>query len=409
MKKNLMMILAAVATSAILPFSAWAVDPVTIKDADGADISVYEVSSGFYQNGATYDKTTDFYITSKDGLKYFRDWVNGTSAAMNHYYDSGFLTLTLDSFSTNNGMAGKKVHLLADIDLTGEVWQPIGPNSGSVPDEFNSNWKAHFYGSFYGHNHVVSNIDTSESDQGDKYSRWPQGFFGSIASGGPIDGLILENVKAVSNFAGGYAGAIVGDLGALAYTISNCKVMGKIEIKGGYTGAICGIGSANVVNCVVSGDDGSTITGVYFAGGLVGAERAGSGTSLTISDNSVSGVAITSSQYVGGLVGAMASGAAGNCSITENSLSDVTVNDDAVTADSLIASNSDATAPVTEVDNTVSVSSQPVTNSVQSANLFGAVKITGNVALNMYVAVPFEGFESAGRRARRRTLCIPPT
>ena len=104
MKKNLMMILAAVATSAILPFSAWAVDPVTIKDADGADISVYEVSSGFYQNGATYDKTTDFYITSKDGLKYFRDWVNGTSAAMNHYYESGFLTLTLDSFSTNNGM-----------------------------------------------------------------------------------------------------------------------------------------------------------------------------------------------------------------------------------------------------------------------------------------------------------------
>ena len=384
-------ILATILASA-LGFGAWAVDPVTIKDADGADISVYEVSSGFYQNGATYDNTTDFYITSKDGLKYFRDWVNGTSAAMNHYYDSGFLTLTLASFATSNGMTGKKVHLLADIDLTGEVWQPIGPNSGSVPDKFASSWKAHFYGSFYGHGHVISNIDTSASDQGDKYSRWPQGFFGSIASGGPIDGLILENVKAVSNFAGGYAGAIVGDLGALAYTISNCKVMGKIEIKGGYTGAICGIGSANVVNCVVSGDDGSTITGVYFAGGLVGAERAGSGTSLTISDNSVSGVAITSSQYVGGLVGAMASGAAGNCSITENSLSDVTVNDDAVTADSLIASNSDATAPVTEVDNTVSVSSQPVTNSVQSVNLFGAIKVTG-VASNMFVAVPFEGFD----------------
>lgn len=387
MKKILATILATA-----LGFGAWAVDPVTIKDADGADISVYEVSSGFYQNGATYDNTTDFYITSKDGLKYFRDWVNGTSAAMNHYYDSGFLTLTLASFATSNGMTGKKVHLLADIDLTGEVWQPIGPNSGSVPDKFASSWKAHFYGSFYGHGHVISNIDTSASDQGDKYSRWPQGFFGSIASGGPIDGLILENVKAVSNFAGGYAGAIVGDLGALAYTISNCKVMGKIEIKGGYTGAICGIGSANVVNCEVSGDDGSTITGVYFAGGLVGAERAGSGTSLTISDNSVSGVAITSSQYVGGLVGAMASGAAGNCSITENSLSDVTVNDDAVTANSLIASNSDATAPVTEVDNTVSVSSQPVTNSVRSVNLFGAIKVTG-VASNMFVAVPFEGFD----------------
>ena len=394
MKKILATILAAA-----LAGGAWGADPVTIQDADGNNISVYEVSSGFYQNGEKYDSTTDFYITSKDGLKYFRDWVNGTSAAMNHYYNSGFLTLTLASFASNNGMSGKNVHLLADIDLTGEVWQPIGPNSGAVPDKFASNWKAHFYGSFYGHNHVVSNMDTSASDQGDKYSRWPQGFFGSIASGGPIDGLILENVKSVSNFSAGYAGAIVGDLGANPYTISNCKVMGKIEIKGGYTGAICGIGSANVVNCVVSGDDGSTITGVYFAGGLVGAERAGSGTSLTISDNSVSGVAITSSQYVGGLVGAMASGAAGNCSITENSLSDVTVNDDAVTADSLIASNSDATAPVTEVDNTVSVSSQPVTNSVQSVNLFGAIKVTG-VASNMYVAVPFEGFDGAVRQAK---------
>ena len=36
------------------------------------------------------------------------------------------------------------------------------------------------------------------------------------------------------------------------------------------------------------------------------------------------------------------------------------------------------------------------TNSVQSENLFGAVKITGNVSSNLYVAVPFEGFEADG-------------
>ena len=45
---------------------------------------------------------------------------------------------------------------------------------------------------------------------------------------------------------------------------------------------------------------------------------------------------------------------------------------------------------------TIGIVSQPVTNSVQSANLFGAVKISGNVASNMYVAVPFEGFEADG-------------
>ena len=36
--------------------------------------------------------------------------------------------------------------------------------------------------------------------------------------------------------------------------------------------------------------------------------------------------------------------------------------------------------------------SVPVTNSVQSVNLFGAIKVTG-VASNMFVAVPFEGFD----------------
>ena len=35
----------------------------------------------------------------------------------------------------------------------------------------------------------------------------------------------------------------------------------------------------------------------------------------------------------------------------------------------------------------------PVTNSVQSVNLFGAIKIENNVASNMFVAVPFEGFD----------------
>lgn len=46
------------------------------------------------------------------------------------------------------------------------------------------------------------------------------------------------------------------------------------------------------------------------------------------------------------------------------------------------------------------LTSQPVTTSVQSANLFGAIKISGNVASNMYVAVPFEGFDGTARKAK---------
>lgn len=53
------------------------------------------------------------------------------------------------------------------------------------------------------------------------------------------------------------------------------------------------------------------------------------------------------------------------------------------------------------------LTSQPVSTSVQSANLFGAVKITGNVASNMYVAVPFEGFESAGAARKAKDVVHP--
>jgi len=399
-------ILATILASA-LGLGAWAVDPVTIKDADGADISVYEVSPGFYQGALKYTETTDFYITSKAGFKFFRDMVSACDGgvAITTYVQGGFYPgQSVPSIYTNNMFNNKTVHLLCDIDLENEDWTPIGyVNQGYNSSES----KTYFYGSFDGHNHVISNLKVvaDSNNQSNVQKAWKNygsyGLFGYLSpnSSPTFRNLTIHNFEGVvgdtvtsDSGAGDYVGAIVGNAGTTPVTFDNCKVTGRIKINGSYSGAIYGIGNANVVNCEVSGDDGSTITGVYFAGGLVGAERAGSGTSLTISDNSVSGVAITSSQYVGGLVGAMATGAAGTCSITENSLSDVTVNDDAVTADSLIASNSDATAPVTEVDNTVSVSSQPVTNSVQSVNLFGAIKVTG-VASNMFVAVPFEGFD----------------
>ena len=47
------------------------------------------------------------------------------------------------------------------------------------------------------------------------------------------------------------------------------------------------------------------------------------------------------------------------------------------------------------------------TNSVQSANLFGSVKITDNVASNLYVAVPFEGFESDGAPRKAQDVVHP--
>lgn len=409
MKKILATILAAA-----LGLGAWAVDPVTIKDADGADISVYEVSSGFYQGALKYTEATDFYITSKVGFKFFRDMVSACDGgvAITTYVQGGFYPgQSVPSIYSNNMFNNKTVHLLCDIDLENEDWTPIGYTNQGYN---NGSSKTQFYGSFDGHNHVISNLkvvaDSNNQSNIQSGKEWKNygsyGLFGYLSpnTNPTFRNLTIHNFEGVvgetvtSNpavGAGDYVGVIVGNAGSNPVTFENCKVTGLVKISGGYSGAICGIGNANVVNCEVSGDDGSTISGNSFAGALVGAERCGSA-GATITDNNVSGVAVTSSQFAGGLVGAMASGASGTCDISENTLlPDVTVNGNVVTTDSLIDSNSGATTTQTTVDNTI-VAPQSVKFSVPSTNMFGAVKIEGNIASNLYVAVPFEGFETNG-------------
>ena len=86
--------------------TALAADPTNI-DVDGTPTSVYTVSDGFYQDGATYAASTNFYITNKAGLEYFRDlvsacdggtiadayakaWVNTSSTAASFYTGNVF-------------------------------------------------------------------------------------------------------------------------------------------------------------------------------------------------------------------------------------------------------------------------------------------------------------------------------
>ena len=52
-------------------------------------------------------------------------------------------------------------------------------------------------------------------------------------------------------------------------------------------------------------------------------------------------------------------------------------------------------------------SSDPVVISVPSTNMFWAVKITANIASNLYVAVPFEGFEADGALRKAQDVIHP--
>ena len=99
-----------------------------------------KVADGFYQNAATYKGSTDFYITNLNGLKYFRDLVNGAEVASTNYvsrfgepserYETAE---AVRSWHTSGPFSEKIVHLMTDIDLGNEEWEPIGYTRNPVP------------------------------------------------------------------------------------------------------------------------------------------------------------------------------------------------------------------------------------------------------------------------------------
>ena len=126
-----------------------------------------------------------------------------------------------------------------------------------------------------------------------------------------------------------YVGALIGNAGSNAITISNCHVTGLINLNGSYeTGTFYGIGKVSVSSSSVNGEDGSFISADYHAGGLAGCVRgpvevnnsAVSGvdiiaptaggiiglennTGLSISSGSISNVHVTGTGYAGSVVG----------------------------------------------------------------------------------------------------------
>lgn len=149
--------------------------------------------------------------------------------------------------------------LIADIDLDGRPWIPIGSNENP------------FYGSFDGQGHTIRNLSTNKklpSDNG-------FGLFGSIrarASGKDIyiRNLTIENVQMdYGNDQGALAGVINCGL-SVNLTIENCHVSGSIRggTLGGLAGVIyCGASGSELVvrNCtsqakiVTSGDGGGIV------------------------------------------------------------------------------------------------------------------------------------------------------
>ena len=190
-------------------------------------------------------ETDPYQISTAEGLKLFRDIVNGSNGQ-----------------TPNRGACAV---LTANIDLNNEPWTPIGPSeSGS------------YTGTFDGKGHTIKNLNVSSSET-------YVGLFGYIGwraiSNTPVvvQRGAVRNLTVVGKVTGtGQTGKSVhvGGIAGLVYDglVANCANLCIVENKGGgYTGGIAGY-----VKCVDGYQNSAVlISDCYNVGTITGANRVG--------------------------------------------------------------------------------------------------------------------------------------
>lgn len=131
--------------------------------------------------------------------------------------------------------------LMADIDLAGADWLPLG-SSGNP-----------FTGKFDGNSRVIRNLTITDTTRAD------QGLFSVVGSGAEINGLGIEgaNITAANN-TGILAGANAG-------TISRCYTKGSVS-GNDYAGGLVGQNSGMIQNSYTQ----ASVSGKDYLGGLAG-------------------------------------------------------------------------------------------------------------------------------------------
>ena len=207
------LLLSIIMTLSLLPPQAFA------ADLDNTDGAVYTFSGGDGSKGNPY------LISSKE------DMVQLSSEV-----------------ASGNQFAGKYFQLMADIDLSGSEWVPIG------------NKTTRFDGIFDGSNHVIAGMTiTSKSDY--------VGLFGIIS--GSVSGIIIDGANVNG---GGCSAAVAGKTWGTGGTansgaVSNCIVRDS-SIKGNnFVGAIAGESKGDITNCTV---ENCIIEGKEKTGGISG-------------------------------------------------------------------------------------------------------------------------------------------
>ena len=245
-----------------------------------------------------FDAATDTYeIGSAAELAWFAAAVNGKLP-------------DTKAVPAPNTFAGKTVKVVADIDLQGAPWTPIGY------------WET-FEGIFDGGDHTIRNLNVTATEA-DCYL----GLFG-CTDNATIKNVKIHNavVKATvgdNEWAGGHLGALVGYPDGTT-VIENITLTGDIKIEGPMDkkaaqriGAVVGGFKAQALtlsNVTVNASEGSYVKGNLYVGGVVGQPVC----PVTMT-NVVSNIDVYSQDgMVGGIAGyVMPNSTLTNCSSTGN-------------------------------------------------------------------------------------------
>ena len=258
--------------------------------------------SGTYNSGTSLDITNNSFtmpaydVTLAATLKnLWRVYTNRDESWGTDYETASSFTIStpkqLAQFAylvnSGNTFENKTVTLDAQIDLSGNVWQPIGTSSNN------------FKGIFDGAGKTISGL-TVNTGEGNDY----KGLFGyALGIGynttendnGAIKNVTIDNCTISGN---NYTGGIVGYLnGGYLY---NCQVSGTIQAVGNCSkhGGVAGYANnSRIKNC-------SSSASLTLASGVTCSEVGGiAGNAINVDNCSYSGSTINGSTRVGGIVG----------------------------------------------------------------------------------------------------------
>ena len=252
-------------------FAGWYTDET--YDTPASNGGTYKISSDttvyakWIKNveGITHANNT-LYISSYEGLKVFRDIVNGSLA--------DDITISGDaansgenvSYLKANSVTNCNVVLESDIRID-EDWTPIGVYASSqVP----------YVGTFNGNNKTITFGDSV------KVNSQAAGLFGAISSGCNIYNLIIDGNIQSSIDSSLYAGGIVGF--ANGGSVQNCVNKAKIQNASSAGGIAGNVQNTSFIGCVNFGE----IIGTHYSAGIVGAAAANTSINLCVNIGNIS-------------------------------------------------------------------------------------------------------------------------